>query len=104
MKDTLTVSVDFCIIPIGVGVSLSDYIAQCQKILKDYNLSFQLHAFGTNIEGDWDTVFQAIKACHEHCHKMGAPRITTTIKCGTRTDRRQSLQSKIDSVQCKIKD
>ena len=29
---------------------------------------------------------------------MGAPRITTSIKVGTRTDREQSMQDKIDSV------
>lgn len=29
---------------------------------------------------------------------MGAPRITTSIKVGTRTDREQTMQDKIDSV------
>ena len=29
----MQVMVDLCLIPIGVGVSLSPYIASCQKIL-----------------------------------------------------------------------
>jgi uncharacterized protein YqgV (UPF0045/DUF77 family) len=33
---------------------------------------------------------------------MGAPRITTTIKAGTRVDRQQSMQDKIDSVEEKL--
>jgi uncharacterized protein YqgV (UPF0045/DUF77 family) len=33
---------------------------------------------------------------------MGAPRITTTIKLGTRTDRNQSMEDKIDSVKRKL--
>ncbi|MGB7345428.1 MAG: MTH1187 family thiamine-binding protein, partial [Pirellulaceae bacterium] len=49
-------------------------------------------------EGDWDEVFAAIKRCHERVHAIGAPRITTSIKVGTRTDREQSMQDKIDSV------
>jgi len=32
----------------------------CQKILLEHNLKIKLHAYGTNIEGDWDDVFRAI--------------------------------------------
>jgi uncharacterized protein YqgV (UPF0045/DUF77 family) len=34
---------------------------------------------------------------------MGAPRITTTLKFGTRTDRDQSMADKIQSVEDKLK-
>jgi uncharacterized protein (TIGR00106 family) len=44
----------------------------------------------------------AIKRCHEVVHEMGAPRITTTIKIGTRTDREQTMEEKIDSVNKKL--
>jgi uncharacterized protein (TIGR00106 family) len=90
--------VDLCVVPIGVGVSVSKYVVACEKVLTDAGLSTQLHAYGTNIEGDWDTVFAAIKRCHEVVHEMGSPRITTTIKVGTRIDREQTMQDKIDSV------
>jgi uncharacterized protein YqgV (UPF0045/DUF77 family) len=33
---------------------------------------------------------------------MGAPRITTTIKLGTRTDRTQTMEDKVTSVQNKL--
>ncbi len=94
----MKVIVDLCVVPIGVGVSVSQYVAECQKILQEAGLKHQLHAYGTNIEGDWDEVFAAIKLCHQRVHALGAPRITTTIKVGTRTDRPQSMQDKIDSV------
>jgi uncharacterized protein (TIGR00106 family) len=93
---------DLCLVPLGVGVSVSPYIAACEKILTDAGLTIHLHAYGTNIEGDWDTVFAAIKKCHETVHAMGAPRITTTLKVGTRTDRHQSMEDKIKSVQTKL--
>lgn len=97
----MKVMVDFCIVPLGVGVSLSTYIAACQEVLEAAGLQTQMHAYGTNIEGDWDAVFQAIKACHRRVHDMGAPRVTTTIKMGTRIDREQTLADKINSVAAK---
>ena len=98
----MKVLVDLCIVPIGVGVSLSSYIAECEKILADAGLTTALHSYGTNIEGEWDDVFAAIRRCHEKVHAMGAPRISSTIKMGTRTDRDQSMQDKINSVKSKL--
>ncbi|MCM2359434.1 MAG: MTH1187 family thiamine-binding protein [Geobacteraceae bacterium] len=90
----MKVLVDLCIVPIGVGVSLSPYIAACEKVLTEAGLKTSLHSYGTNIEGEWDAVFAAIRRCHEVVHGMGAPRITTTIKLGTRTDRDQTRDPK----------
>lgn len=98
----MKVMVDLCIVPLGVGVSLSSYIAACEKVLADAGLKTSLHSYGTNIEGEWDEVFAAIKRCHETVHAMGAPRITTTVKLGTRTDREQTMEDKIRSVKEKM--
>ena len=98
----MQVMIDLCVVPLGVGVSVSPYIAACHRVLREFGLSNQLHAYGTNIEGPWDEVFAAVKRCHEVIHEMGAPRITTTIKVGTRIDRTQSMADKIKSVQDKI--
>ena len=94
----MKVMMDLCVIPIGVGVSLTEYIVECQRVLEKAGLTFELHAYGTLIEGEWDDVFAAVKACHEAVHAKGAPRITTTIKVGTRVDRTQSLEDKVSSV------
>ena len=94
----MNVIADLCVVPIGVGVSVSKYVAECERILNDAGLKTKLHAYGTNIEGDWDTVFAAIKQCHQVVHEMGAPRISTTLKFGTRIDRAQTMDDKINSV------
>jgi len=94
--------VDLCVVPIGVGVSVSKYVAACQQVIQKAGLDYSLHAYGTNIEGDWDAVFAAVKACHETVHALGAPRITTTLKVGTRIDRDQSMDDKIESVREKL--
>jgi uncharacterized protein (TIGR00106 family) len=99
----MKVIVDLCVVPIGVGVSLSAYIAECERILKTARLKTRLHAWGTNIEGEWDAVFAAIKVCHERLHAIGAPRISTTIKLGTRVDRTQSMDEKVASVEARLR-
>lgn len=99
----MKVILDLCIVPLGVGVSVSKYVAACQEILNEAGLKTHLHAYGTNIEGDWDEVMAAVKQCHSVVHDMGAPRITTTIKMGTRVDREQSMDDKVSSVQSKLK-
>jgi uncharacterized protein (TIGR00106 family) len=98
----MQVIMDLCIVPLGVGVSVSAYVAECHRILQAAGLKSQLHAYGTNIEGDWDAVMAAVKQCHQQVHAMGAPRITTTIKLGTRTDRDQTMADKVRSVQDKL--
>ena len=100
----MNVIVDLTVVPIGVGVSLSKYVAACEEVLNRPGLKTSLHANGTNIEGEWDDVFAAVKACHETVHGMGAPRIHTNIKLGTRTDREQSLEDKVSSVVAKRQD
>jgi len=96
------VLVDLSIVPLGVGLSLSPYVAACEKVLKDAGLKTALHAYGTNIEGEWDAVFAAIKRCHEVLHGMGVPRISATLRVGTRVDKAQSLEDKVRSVEEKM--
>jgi len=98
----MNVIVDLAIVPIGVGVSLSKYVAACEKVLTDAGLAPQLHANGTNVEGEWDLVFEAIKTCHQVLHEMGAPRVSTNMRVGTRIDKGQTLKDKIDSVKTKL--
>ena len=98
----MKVMVDLCVVPIGVGVSVSEYVAECERLIADAGLEAQLHPYGTVIEGEWDAVFAVVKRCHERVHEMGAPRVFTSLKVGTRTDREQTMQDKIDSVRAKL--
>jgi len=58
----MRVMVDLCVVPIDVGNSVSAHVAACQRVLKEAGLSYQMHAYGTNIEGDWDEVFGGLVA------------------------------------------
>jgi uncharacterized protein (TIGR00106 family) len=98
----MKVIMDLCVIPLGVGVSVSEYVAACERVLGDAGVSFELHANGTNIEGEWDEVLAAVKRCHEVLHGMGVPRIHTVMNMGTRSDRVQSMGDKVESVRRKL--
>ncbi len=94
---------DLCVIPFKETVSVADEIAQCHRILKTFDITIQLHGYGTNLYGEWDEVFAAIKACHEQLHDSGIVRISSTIKVGTRTDKDQTINDKIESVERRLK-
>ena len=94
----MKITAEICVIPMGVGVSVSGFIAACQPILEEAGLNPTVHAYGTNVEGEWDDVFAAFKQCHQTIHDLGAPRVFTTIKLGSRSDRDQTNQDKLDSV------
>jgi uncharacterized protein (TIGR00106 family) len=90
--------VSFTLVPIDAGISVSPYVAACEKVLGEAGLNFEVNANGTNVEGDWDQLFGALRRCHETVHGMGAPRIHTVIQVGTRTDRDQRMSEKLASV------
>ncbi len=92
------VIVDFTVVPVGAGISLSGYVAEVERVLAASGLTFELHANGTNVEGEWDAVMAAIRTCHERLHAMGVPRIHTDVKLGTRSDRPQRMADKVASV------
>ncbi len=94
----MKVMVELCLVPLGVGVSVSPYVRACQEVLRETGLEPEMHAYGTNFEGEWEVAMEAIRRCHERVHEMGAPRIHSTLKLGTRTDREQSLADKVASI------
>lgn len=95
-------SVMISIIPIGAGVSLSSYIAACERVLIEAGLTPELHAHGTNVEGEWDQVLDAVRRSVEAVHAMGATRVSTHLKIGTRTDKEVSGKAMVESVRRKL--
>ncbi len=98
----MKVIADLCVVPIGIGVSVSREVAICERVLAAAGLKTRLHAYGTNIEGEWDQVFAAVKQCHEALHAAGVPRISSTLRFGTRIDREQTMEDKVTSVEKKL--
>jgi len=83
------------VIPIGSGVSVRSEVKRAHRILEEANLNAQLHANGTNLEGDLEAIFAAIVSVHETLHAEGTRRLSTHIKIGTRVDKEPTLQGKL---------
>ena len=60
----MNVIADVCIIPLGVGLSVSKYVVACEQVFADAGLTPKLHGYGTNVEGDWDTVMELVRSQH----------------------------------------
>lgn len=85
---------DVQIVPLGEGVSVRETVSRAHQLLKETGLEARLHAFGTNVEGELDDILAAVKRVHETLHQEGTPRLTSSIKLGTRTDKEPSLGEK----------
>ncbi len=94
----MRVIADICVIPNTGHTSVRQEVARAHEILAATGLEVRLHAYGTNIEGDYDTIFAALRSVHEELHANGAPRISTTIRLGSRTDKQQGIDDKIAAV------
>jgi uncharacterized protein (TIGR00106 family) len=97
-KQAMKAIMELTLEPHGEKHSMSEYLAETQKILKKYPLEVELHANGTNVSGDMGATMKAVEECHNRLHGMGAPRIITTMKVETRTDKEQSLKDRVESV------
>ena len=95
----MKVLAEICIIPIHGSISLRKEVALAHSILKKTGCHVELHAYGTNIEGDFDTIMTAIKHIHQTLHKHGTMRIHSSIKISSRIDKEQTLQDKIQAVE-----
>lgn len=89
---------EVCVIPLHGSISLRKEIAVAHDILKNTGCHVELHAYGTNIEGDYDTIMQAIKEIHQTLHNNGTMRIHTALKISSRIDKDQSLGDKVEAV------
>ena len=99
----MQVMIDLCVVPIGVGVSVSNEIAECQRVIAAAGLKSKMYPYGTVIEGEWDAVMACVKACHVRLHELGVPRVFTHLKLGTRIDKIQHMEDKISSVEAHLR-
>lgn len=83
------------VIPIGTGVSVRNEVKRAHEIIQGSDLKVQLHAYGTNVEGELDTIFATIKEIHETLHAEGTVRLSTMLKLETRTDKEATLEDKV---------
>ncbi|OJJ64262.1 hypothetical protein ASPSYDRAFT_141212 [Aspergillus sydowii CBS 593.65] len=96
---------DFCLIPIGTSSpSVSAQVADVQRLVEKSGLKYVMHSAGTTLEGPWDKVHQVIGQAHTILHEQGVVRIQTDVRVGTRTDKVQSAEDKVNKVHQLLKE
>ena len=89
---------DLCIVPMGVGPSVSRYILEIRTIIEASGLSHVMHANGTNIEGEMAAVTAVVEACCARLTELGVERVFCTLVFSTRTDKPQTMADKLAAV------
>lgn len=93
---------EISIVPIGVGISLSSYVAECVKIVQKSGVKYTITPMGTIVEGDIDTLLDLAKKMHRAPFLSGAKRVLTHIKLDERIDKEVAADDKVQSVLSKI--
>jgi len=93
--------VEFSVVPLGVGESVSQYVAECMKIVEDSGLSYKINPMGTVVEGEYDEVMALVKRCHMRIIDL-CPRVITTVKIDDRKGTKGMIDRKILSVEEKL--
>ncbi len=83
------------VIPLGAGSSVRKEVKRAHGILKESGLKAELHANGTNVEGDIEQLLRAVATIHQTLHAEGTVRLVTYLKIASRTDKEPTLAGKL---------
>ncbi len=86
--------------PLGTATtSLSHYVAGCLDVVEQaHDVSCQLTAMGTIIQGPLERVLDLVQKMHEVPFTMGARRVLTTVTIDDRRDKLATIESKVKAV------
>lgn len=93
---------EFSVVPIGKGESVSQYVAECIKVVEASSLPYKLNPMGTVVEGDYDAVMAVVRECHMRVMGM-ASRVITTVKIDDRKGVGNAIDRKVQSVLEKVR-
>lgn len=94
----MKVVADLCIVPMGVGPSVSSYVKEIKTIIDASHLNAEMHANGTNIEGELSDICQLIELCEARLNELGVQRVFFTMAFSSRRDKDQTMADKLTAV------
>ncbi len=97
----MSILVEFSVIPVGIGVSISPQIAKVLKIVAGSGLPYKANPMGTVLEGEWGVVMDVVKKCHDAVMK-DSERALTTITIDDRKGKDMRIDKKLESVEQKL--
>jgi len=100
----MPIVVDLRIIPVGTcTTSLSTYIAEAIKTLKELGIRYNIHASGTNIEIEtFEQLSQVLRRLTEVLSSMDIKRILIDISIDIRLDKENTIENKLESIKRRL--
>ena len=97
--------VQVSIVPLGTGTtSISKYVARVLKVLQAQKaVRYKLTPMGTVLEGDLDEVLRVVRKMHERGFDKDVRRVLTTVTIDDRRDKQATMESKVKSVESKLR-
>jgi len=91
---------EISVYPIGTdSTSISIYIARAIEAISDLDVRYQLTPMGTVLESDKiEKIFEASRIIIDTVHRMGIKRVEVVLKIDSRSDKNQTIESKMDAV------
>lgn len=92
---------ELSVVPLGVGPSVSAYVARCVDLVDKSGLDYELHAMGTIVEGELPQLLDVLRQCLEVV-AVDCERVTCTAKFDYRPGKSGTLSSKVASVENRL--
>jgi uncharacterized protein (TIGR00106 family) len=97
----MSVMVEFSVVPLGKGASLSAVVAKVLWIVAKSGVRYKANPMGTVLEGSWEEVMGVIKKCHDEVMK-DSERAVTSITIDDRKGQDARIEKKLESVELKL--
>ena len=95
----MTVVVELNIVPLGVGASVSKFLASAIKELERHGVNYEVTPMCTVFEAEnVEEAFNIVKATHEAVFKEDVKRVVTTVKIDDRRDIQRGMKAKVVSL------
>lgn len=91
---------EFSMIPLDKGVSLSGYVAEVLKVVDESGLEYRLNPMGTVVEGEWDDLLGLLNRCFRTLEQE-SDRISIQAKFDFRKGVTGAIEGKLQSVEAK---
>ncbi len=99
------VIVEFNIIPLGVGVSVSKFLVPVLKELEKRKVKYEITPMCTIFEArNIDEALNIVRAAHEAIFKADVKRVVTTIRIDDRRDKEGSMEEKVKALKTRLKE
>ena len=100
----MVVIVEFNIIPLGVGISVSQFLAPAVEELDRQKVKHEITSMGTIFEAkNVEEAFKLVREVHEAVFEMGVKRVVTAVRIDDRRDAERSMEDKVKSLKRLVK-